>query len=115
VLLRRCGCGVTRGGAAGAVDWDLEKVQDEIYQREYKRQQAEQQQSQKKMSDAPVCGVSVQIIVILFAAFAGGRPVARAFAPSPASCAPGLAYVTSSNVVRWFSGTVLLVVINPLL
>jgi hypothetical protein len=56
----------------------LEKVQDEVYQREYKRQQAEQQQSQKK-SDAPVCGVSVQIIVILFAAFAGARPIARAF------------------------------------
>jgi hypothetical protein len=49
----------------------LEKVQDDIYQREYKRQQAEQQQMSSQKSGGPVCGVSVQIIVILFAAFSG--------------------------------------------
>ena len=58
----------------GAIDWDLEKVADEAAEREYKRQQAEQQQQQQASSnkgDVHVCGQSLQVIAILFAAFGG--------------------------------------------
>ncbi len=57
--------------AAGAVDWDLEKVQDDVYQREVKRQQAQQMQQPSQQSDRAVCGVPLHIIGILFAAFGG--------------------------------------------
>jgi hypothetical protein len=52
----------------------LEKVNQDVYQREYQRQQAEQQRQQRassQHSEGPVCGLSFQIIAILFAAFAG--------------------------------------------
>jgi hypothetical protein len=57
---------------AGAVDWDIQKVRDEAYQREYKRQQIEQQQQASAQSSrGPVCGVAIEMVAILFAAFAG--------------------------------------------
>ena len=82
--LRSCvAVGITQHGhhslghslVAGAVDWDLQKVQDEAYQREYKRQQSEQQQQASAQSSrGPVCGVAIEMVAILFAAFAGFPP-----------------------------------------
>jgi hypothetical protein len=103
---------------AGAIDWDLEKVQDDIYQREYKRQQAEQMQKSSQKPDSPVCGVSLQIISILFAAFGGVHDLFSFFTAIAlvfTVLSAGLAYVTGSNVVRYVVSFVLLAVINPLL
>ena len=95
----------------------MEKVQDDVYQREIKRQQAEEQQNPSKKPEQPVCGVSEHIIAILFAAFGGvpRRPHYALFLVPSFSQALGLAFVTSSNVVRYFASVVLLVVLNPIL
>jgi hypothetical protein len=106
---------------AGAVDWDIQKVQDEAYQREYKRQQTEQQQQASAQSSrGPVCGVAIEMVAILFAAFAGFLAFFSACAWLSVSVTvterpPGLAHVTSSDVVRFSASFVLLAVVNPLL